>query len=118
MNIKSISLSLIIVFSIVFLSCKKDEKKQLTQPTDNLAIDSLVATKRNIVIWEEIYVTAYTRGENLSFHWSANHGSMESADSSTVKYWACPSCVGVNTIECKVSNEFGTVSDTIMINVY
>jgi hypothetical protein len=118
MNIKLIILSSMIVFSIVFLSCKKDENKQLTQPTDNLAIDSLVATKTNIKIYEQTFITAYTRGKNLKFQWNANHGTIETTDSSTVMYWACPSCVGLNTIECKVTNDYGTVSDTIMINVY
>ena len=110
-------LFLLIIFLSVNLSlCKKDYSPYVN-PSDNLAIDSLVATKRNIIVWEEIYIKAYTRGKNLKFNWSANHGSMQSTDSSTVKYWGCPSCVGLNTVQCKVSNEYGTVSDTIMINV-
>ena len=107
----------IIFFSFTFYSCKKDKKESDVSPSENLAIDSLVATKTNIITWEEIFITAYTRGNNIELKWSANHGSMLGTDASTVKYWACPSCTGLNTIECKASNEYGSISKTITINV-
>lgn len=113
----TVSILLIAFLTLIFVSCKKEKDTTQPDPSDNLAIDSLVATKKVIVTWEEIYITAYTRGENLSFNWSANHGSMMAQDSVTVHYWACSTCTGLNTIECKVSNEYGTVSDTIMIRV-
>ena len=112
---------LIIVFlsSLVFsTSCKKDPDSVVTvDPSNNLAIDSIVATKTNIVVWEEIYINVYTRGENIKYLWSTNHGSMGWKEAETVKYWACPSCLGLNTVKCEISNEFGSISDTIMINV-
>lgn len=108
----------IFIISLLFVSCRKEKEKEEPAPSDNLALDSIITTKRTIVVWEEIYITAYTRGKNLSIKWSANHGSLLGTDSSTVKYWGCNSCIGLNTIECKVSNEYGTVSDTIMIQVY
>jgi len=107
----------IIIILFVLGSCKKEKEIIEPDPSDNLAIDSLVATKTNIITWEEIFITAYTRGNNITLKWSANHGSMLGTDSSTVKYWACPSCVGQNTIECKASNEYGSVSKTIMVTV-
>lgn len=117
---KSIVLKFFIIFifsASLFVSCKKENNTIIVDPTDNLALDSIRATKKSIIVWEEIYITAYARGKNLTFNWKANHGSMSGKDSVTVKYWACPSCVGLNTIECKVSNEYGIVSDTIMIKV-
>ena len=108
---------IIMVIIPIFMACNKDTTTDEVEPTENLVIDSLVITKTNIVIWEEIYVTVYARGESLSFQWSTNHGSMLGKDSVSVKYWACPSCIGLNTIKCEVSNEYGTVSDTIMVNV-
>lgn len=118
----SIRFSAIFLFAItisllIFTSCKKEDENPPVNPSDNLALDSIVATSKTIVVWEEIYITAYARGQNLTYQWSANHGSMMGKDSVTVKYWACFSCTGMNTVECKVSNEYGTVSDTIMIHV-
>lgn len=118
METRKYILTSLILFCIYICSCKKESNTIVVQPSDNLAIDSLVATKTNIKIYEQTFITAYTRGENLKFQWNANHGTLESTDSLTVIYWACPSCLGLNTIECKVSNEFGTLTDTIMINVY
>ncbi len=111
------SILVIVFFSFTFYSCKKEKANIEPDPSDNLAIDSIVATKTNIITWEEIFITAYTRGNNITLKWSANHGSMLGTDSSSVKYWACPSCTGTNTIECKASNEYGTISKTITINV-
>ncbi|MFH0894658.1 MAG: hypothetical protein V2A54_09500 [Bacteroidota bacterium] len=110
-------LPIIFLFALMLNSCKHEPEALPVNPSDNLAIDSIRATKKLIPIWEEIFITVYTRGKNLTYNWSANHGSMSSADSVTIKYWACPTCVGLNTVECKVSNEYGTVSDTIMIRV-
>jgi len=106
-----------IIFMILFASCKKETDAPQPDPSDNLALDSIIATKKNIAVWEEIDITAYVRGQNISFNWSTNHGSMVGKDSVTVKYWACPSCVGINTVECQISNEYGSISDTIMITV-
>ena len=105
------------IVGILMGSCNKDEVARV-DPSNNLAIDSLRATKTTVRIWEKTYITAYTRGKNLKFHWKANHGSMEGKDSITVTYWSCPTCVGLNTVECTLTNEFGSVSDTIKIQVY
>ena len=108
--------SLLIILGLA-VSCKKEPDPPPPDPSDNLAIDSLVATKKTVVTWEETFITVYARGKNLQYHWSANHGSMIGTDSVTVDYYACESCLGYNTIECKVTNEYGTVSDTVMIQV-
>ncbi len=109
--------TLMILLSFLMFACNKKDDKPDVNPSDNLVLDSLVATKNHIVVWEEINVKAYARGENLKFEWYTNHGSMIATDSATVLYWACPSCEGLNIIECTVSNEYGNVSDTVMIQV-
>lgn len=99
-------------------SCDKNEEETPEpEPTINLALDSITTPKKHIVMFEEILVTAYARGENLQYLWETNHGSMLGKDSVTVRYWGCPSCIGLNTIQCTVSNEFGSISDTIMVRV-
>jgi hypothetical protein len=105
------------LFSGIIFTIYSCQKATTDQFTDKIIIDSIVATKTNIGVFEKTYISAYVRGQNLKYQWKANHGSMSGIDSITVIYWACSSCVGLNTIECKVTNEFGSVSDTIMINV-
>lgn len=109
---------LLMIFALVMPSCKKEDDPPPPDPSDQLALDSLVASKRVIETWEVITIRAYTRGENISYHWAANHGTLITNDSVAVEYWACSTCVGLNTIECTVSNEYGSISDTIMINVF
>ena len=106
-----------ILLLILMPGCHKEDKNPVVNPSEKLALDSLVATNKHIVTWEEIQVRAYARGENLNFEWYTNHGSMIAVDSATVLYWACPSCEGLNIIECTVSNDYGSISDTIMIQV-
>lgn len=107
----------IISILVLAMGCQKEKNGPKADPSDNLALDSIVATKKHIITWEQINVRAYARGENLKFEWYTNHGSMINIDSVTVLYWACPSCEGLNIIECTVSNEFGSISDTVIIQV-
>jgi hypothetical protein len=117
---KNVFFNLLFLISIslfIFTSCKKEKKVETVEPTVNLAIDSLVASKTEIIVWEKITVKAFTKGENLTYLWQADHGSMIGKDSCAITYWACPSCVGLNTIKCTVTNDYGSVLDTIKINV-
>lgn len=110
-------LPMLLLLGMLMFSCNKEDEKPVVSPSDKLALDSLVATKKHIITWEEIHVKAYARGENLKYEWYTNHGSMLPVDSITIVYWACPTCEGLNVIECTVSNEYGSISDTIMIQV-
>lgn len=115
---KSIKLIFVFIILISFsFSCEKEKEVDIVEPSINLAIDSIIATKKTLEIWEECYITVYAQGDELSFNWTTNHGSMTSVNSSTVKYWGCPTCVGHNVVECMVTNSYGTVKDTIMLTV-
>lgn len=107
----------IAILVFCFAACKKEEQKPVVEPSVDLALDSITTTKRHIIVWEEILITAHARGENLNYQWRTNHGSMIGRDSATVRYWGCHSCIGLNTVECVITNSFGSVSDTIMIQV-
>ncbi|HRS58036.1 MAG TPA: hypothetical protein P5050_02315 [Bacteroidia bacterium] len=115
--IRAFSVAFSILIMILMIQACDQPEIPKPEPSDNLSIDSLVTTKSDLVIWEKAYITAYTRGKNLKFKWTTNHGSMLGRDSNTVTYWACPSCIGINTVKCTVTNEYGTVSDTIAIKV-
>lgn len=108
---------MVLIAATIIIGCKKNDPIEEPDPSDKLALDSLTADKHEIVIWETIYIHAHTRGDNLQFQWSTNHGTIVGGNADSVQYYACPTCVGLNTIECTVSNEFGSISDTIMINV-
>ncbi len=116
-SIISVFFFALIMLSVVFTACQKEAEPPPPDPTPNLAFDSIVATKTNIIIYEEILITAYARGQNLTYQWKTNHGSMVGLDSVTAKYWACYACIGDNVVECTVSNEFSAISDTIVIHV-
>ncbi|MFW5755450.1 MAG: hypothetical protein ACOCWK_02535 [Tangfeifania sp.] len=108
---------LTLIVLMLSAGCNKQDEKPEPEPTVNLALDSLTATKKHIVVWEEITVRVYATGDNLDYKWETSSGSMLPIDSVTVRYWGCPSCVGENIIQCSVSNEFGTLSDTIVVQV-
>lgn len=109
---------LLISLVILLFACDKEEEEPVfVDPSVNLGIDSIVASKKTLDIWEQSFVTVYAHGNNLDYKWKTNHGTMASRDSSTVTYWGCPTCVGHNVVECLVTNEYGTVSDTIMLTV-
>ncbi len=111
----------IIIFGLLacgmMVSCNKHDDLVPDQTSNTIIIDSIVPSKRNLVVWEECYVSVYARGNNLSYKWEADHGSMLGTGLTTATYWACPSCLGTNTIKCTISDENGSVSDTLMLHI-
>jgi hypothetical protein len=98
-------------------ACNKHDDLVPDQTSNTIFIDSIIPSKRNLVVWEECIVTVYARGTNLSYKWEADHGSMLGTGLTTATYWACPSCLGTNTIKCTVTDENGSVSDTLMLHI-
>jgi hypothetical protein len=91
-------------------------KKENTNPSGDIKILSLTETVNPVVAYDTTVITVVATGENLQYGWVANHGKIKGSGS-TIKYSACYSCIGLNTITCRVFNETGEVSDTIMIRV-
>lgn len=110
-------LTMCFIAAILISACKKHDDIVPENTTDAIKIDSLIPSKRNLIVWEECYITVYAKGVDLKYKWEADHGSILGKDSTTVTYWACPSCLGTNTIKCVVSNESGSVSDTVMVHI-
>ena len=108
--------SIYIVFAIVAFSLWACSKKSDTVPSDNIKIVSLTATVNPVMAYDTTVITVDAIGDNLQYGWVANHGRIKGSGKS-VKYSACISCMGNNTITCRVFNETGEVSDTIMILV-
>lgn len=107
------------VYVVMFLSALMlwaCSKKNDTIPSDSIKITSLTATLNPVMAYDTTVVTVEATGNNLQYGWVANHGRIKGSGKS-VKYSACISCMGLNTITCRVFNDTGEVSDTIMIRV-
>jgi len=105
-----------IVLAIVafgFWACSKKNDATLSE---NIKIISLTSTLNPIMAYDTTVITVKATGENLQYGWVANHGRIKGSGKS-VRYSACITCIGHNTITCRVFNDTGEVSDTIMIRV-
>ncbi len=101
-------LSIVIVFS-----CSKEKTEK---GAGDIKIQSLSCTLNPIEAWDTTLITIEATGSDLQYGWEANHGDFKGSGK-TVKYAAGECCVGLNTITCRVFNDTGEVSDTIMIRV-
>jgi hypothetical protein len=101
------------LLAVSILACSK---KDDTKPPADIKIVSLTATVNPVMAYDTTVITMEALGKNLLYGWVANHGKLKGSGK-TVKYCACQSCLGHNTITCRVFNETGEVSDTIMIRV-
>ncbi len=104
------------VFAVVLFFFWACSKKSETAPSENIKIVSLTSTLNPVMAYDTTVITVEATGENLQYGWVANHGRIKGSGK-TVKYSACITCIGHNTITCRVFNETGEVSDTIMIRV-
>ncbi len=107
---------IIIILTIVTFGFWACSKKNDATPSENIKIISLTSTVNPVMAYDTTVITVEATGENLQYGWVANHGRIKGSGK-TVKYSACISCIGHNTITCRVFNETGEVSDTIMIRV-
>lgn len=96
-----------------FPACTKNDK---TDQSSQIKIISLTATVNPVMAYDTSVITVVANGDNLQYGWVANHGKIKGSGT-TVKYSACQSCIGLNTITCRVFNESGEVSDTVMVRV-
>lgn len=106
-------LILLILSTGLFFSCSKEKTEN---STGDIEVQSLSATLTQLEAWDTTLITMIATGSNLQYAWEANHGDI-TGSGKTVKYAAGECCVGLNTITCRVFNNTGEVSDTIMIRV-
>jgi hypothetical protein len=104
---------ILILITIGLWACSK---KNDTNPSGDIHIISLAATVNPVKAYDTTVITVEASGESLQYGWVANHGKLKGSGK-TIKYSACQSCTGLNTITCRVFNSAGEVSDTIMIRV-
>lgn len=105
---------ILLILTIVSLwSCSK---KNDNRPAGDIQIISLTASLNPVKAWDTTYITVEAVGDSLQYGWEANHGNFKGGGKS-IRYAAGECCVGLNTITCRVFNNTGEVSDTIMIRV-
>ena len=105
---------LILLIALSLWACSK--KKDAT-PSADIKIINLTATVNPVKAFDTTVITMEAVGDSLQYSWKANHGKLKGSGK-VIKYSACESCIGLNTITCTVSNYTGEVSDTVMIRVY
>ena len=104
---------LLILAAVSFCSCSK---KSDSKPTGDIRIISLTASVNPVRAYDTTVISVEAIGDSLQYGWKANHGNIIGSGK-IVKYSACQSCKGLNTITCRLFNYTGEVSDTIMIRV-
>jgi len=105
---------MVIIVGLTSWDCTRKEENK--QPSDSIKIVSLTSSFNTLMAYDTTVITVHAIGDNLHYGWEANHGNINGSGSA-VKYSACISCIGHNTITCRVFNDTGEVSDTIMIRV-
>jgi hypothetical protein len=113
MNRTFILLMLLILSMVIPFSCSKEKTEK---GAGDIQIQSLSCTINPIEAWDTTFITMEAIGSNLQYGWEANHGSI-TGSGKMVKYAAGECCVGLNTIACRVFNDTGEASDTVMIRV-
>ncbi|MDZ7741105.1 MAG: hypothetical protein U5Q03_04975 [Bacteroidota bacterium] len=120
MNKKVITNYLIIAGMLLVLlasiSCSKQNDDSPQNISDDIKIDSLIATHHTVKAWDTTTITCHASGTKLTYTWECDHGNFNGGGDQ-IKYAAGECCVGINTITCKVSNESGYVSENIAIEV-
>lgn len=104
---------LIILVSALLFACSKTKNDR---PAGDIQIISLYASMNPVKAWDTTVITMEAIGTNLQYGWEANHGDFRGSGK-TIRYAAGECCVGLNTITCRVFNETGEVSDTVMVRV-
>ena len=113
---KKFSYFILLLSLLLFLACEKEKDASIENTTDQITIDSLMASLYSVKAWDTTTISCYARGLNLVYSWECDHGNFNGGGTQ-VKYAAGECCVGMNTITCTVSNESGQVSKNIQIEV-
>jgi len=117
---KQILLTLTLIL-IAFSSCKKDEAPNPNVDTFTPVIESLTSNKHQIMSGgsDPAILTCVAQGGNLEYLWEVDLGDIFplNSEGSQVQFTGSECCVGEKILKCTVSNDKGSVMDTIIINI-
>ena len=109
---------LLLLAVITITSCSKKEEEYQPSSTP-LSYAGLMLQSDTIFVGETTTVTANASGENLTYSWALEQGSLGDiiGAGKTITYGASPCCTGWNTIACTVSNGATSQSKSVTIVV-
>lgn len=112
---------LVLALLIAFAGCSSDENTVDNSNTVEPKIISISTDKTEVLFGgtDEATLTCLAEGGNLKYVWQVDLGDIIplNNDKSKVKFKASACCVGNKTIKCTVSNDKGSISQTIVIKI-
>jgi hypothetical protein len=105
-----------LILLFVIFACQKEKDQNPDNTTDQIILDSLVASHYTVKAWDTTTITCYAHGTDLVYGWECDHGNFNGSGMQ-IRYAAGECCIGLNTITCKVSNETGQIVRDIQIEV-
>jgi hypothetical protein len=113
----------ILLITVTFLSCKKDtDTPDPGVVTTYPEIVDLNSDKAEIRVGGEdpAILTCEATGGNLSYVWEVDLGDIFAINESgsQVRFTGSECCVGDKLINCTVSNELGSVTETVTVHIF
>ncbi|MEI6090852.1 MAG: hypothetical protein WCR42_10400 [bacterium] len=110
----------VLLFTAVLWSCK-EETPVNNDTTTVPQIVSLTADKPEILFGgaDPTIITCTATGGELAYKWDVDLGDIFplNAEGSQVRFTGSPCCLGKKYIKCTVSNDKGSIKDTIIITI-
>ena len=113
----------ILVIVTAVAGCKKDtDNGNQDGSTTHPQIVKLTADKYEIMVGgqDPAILTCEATGGNLSFAWEVDLGDIFALNQtgSQVRFTGSECCVGDKLIKCTVSNDRGSVTDTVIVHIF
>ncbi|MFH1297850.1 MAG: hypothetical protein ABIJ04_11375 [Bacteroidota bacterium] len=113
---------LIIVMFVVSSGCQKKSNPNPDPTTTFPQILSLTADNDSIKVGgtEPAILTCIASGGNIAFTWEVDLGDIFplNEEGSVVRFTGSECCLGKKYIKCTVSNDKGSIMDTVIIYIY
>jgi len=112
-----------LLVAVAITGCKKDpENGNPDDSTTYPQILKLTADKYEIMVGGEdpAILTCEASGGNLGYTWEVDLGDIFALNQtgSQVRFTGSECCVGDKLIKCTVSNDRGSVTDTIIVHIF
>ena len=115
-------ITLFFVTIVYFSGCKEKDNATPNVETSVPAIVKFTSDKSEIKFGatDPAIITCEATGGSLTYLWEVDLGDIFilNNDGSQVRFTGSECCLGEKFIKCTVSNDKGTVSATIVINIY